>query len=140
MSVCVCVCVRVRMCVCVCVTLGHAGVDVEGRVTQFGYLLGQQLNTIGRVAEDDGLIDVELVEQRVEAPDLWAWLLLVAGRRLAATVSRCVVSCRVVSCRVVAYLGWVVGWLVGWLALWVVGWLVGRLVCVCVWMHACSSR
>jgi len=34
--------------------------DVEARVAQLRDLLGQQLHAIHRVAEDDGLVDLEL--------------------------------------------------------------------------------
>jgi len=44
----------------VAVALHHLGMDVEARVSQLGDLLGQQLHTIHRVAEDDGLVDLKL--------------------------------------------------------------------------------
>ena len=44
----------------VSVGLGHSGVDEEAGVTQLGDLLGQQLHTLHRVAEDDALVDLEL--------------------------------------------------------------------------------
>lgn len=50
--------------------LGHLSVTVEARVAQFGDLLGEQLDTVGRVAEDDGLVDLEFAEQSVQAVDL----------------------------------------------------------------------
>ena len=44
----------------VAVALHHLGMDVEARVSQLGDLLGQQLHTVYRVAEDDGLVDLQL--------------------------------------------------------------------------------
>ena len=44
----------------VSVVLRHFGVDVETGVAQLGYLLGQQLHSLSRVAEDDALVDLEL--------------------------------------------------------------------------------
>jgi len=40
------------------VLLVHARVDVEARVPQLRDLLGQQLNALGRVAEDYRLVDL----------------------------------------------------------------------------------
>ena len=40
--------------------LHHLGVDVEAGVAQLGDLLGQQLNSLGGVTEDNGLIDLQL--------------------------------------------------------------------------------
>lgn len=54
----------------VTVLLEHASVRVEARVAKFGNLLGEKLNTGGRVAEDDGLVDVEAGEEGVQAVDL----------------------------------------------------------------------
>ena len=42
--------------------LGHLGMTVKTGVAQLSNLLGEQLNAIGRVAEDDGLVDLELAE------------------------------------------------------------------------------
>ena len=44
----------------VAVALQHLGVDVEAGVSQLSDLLGQQLHPIHRVAEDDGLVDLQL--------------------------------------------------------------------------------
>jgi hypothetical protein len=44
----------------VTVLLKHAGVRVEARVTEFGDLLREELDTVRRVTEDDRLIDLEL--------------------------------------------------------------------------------
>jgi hypothetical protein len=44
----------------VAVVLHHLGVDVEAGVAQLCDLLGQQLHTVHRVAEDDGLVDLQL--------------------------------------------------------------------------------
>lgn len=44
----------------VAVGLEHFGVDVVARVAQLRDLLGQQLHTLHRVAEDDGLVDLKL--------------------------------------------------------------------------------
>ena len=40
--------------------LGHLGVDVVARVAEFGDFLRKQLNTLGGIAEDDGLVDLQL--------------------------------------------------------------------------------
>ena len=40
--------------------LQHLGVDIEARIAELGDLLGQELHAVNRVAEDDGLVDLEL--------------------------------------------------------------------------------
>lgn len=40
--------------------LSHLGVDVEAGVSQLGDLLGEELHSLGGVAEDYGLVDLEL--------------------------------------------------------------------------------
>ena len=54
------------------VTVGllHLGVDVEAGVAELGDLLGEQLDAVHAVAEDDALVDVQLREQRVQAVHL----------------------------------------------------------------------
>lgn len=54
------------------VTVGllHLGMDVVTRVSQFGDLLGEELHAVDGVAEDDGLVDLQLGEEGVEAVDL----------------------------------------------------------------------
>ena len=42
------------------VGLEHFGMDVETGVAQLCDFLGQQLHTVHRVAEDNGLIDLKL--------------------------------------------------------------------------------
>lgn len=44
----------------VAVALHHLGMDVEAGVAQLRDLLGQQLHAVDRVAEDDGLVDLQL--------------------------------------------------------------------------------
>lgn len=44
--------------------LSHLGVDVETGVAKLGDLLGQKLHSLRRVAEDYGLIDLELKEDK----------------------------------------------------------------------------
>ena len=44
----------------VAVLLVHLGMDVVARVAQLCDFLGQQLHTLRRVAEDDGLVDLKL--------------------------------------------------------------------------------
>ena len=44
--------------------LHHLGVDVEAGVAQLGDLLGQELHPLGGVAEDDGLVYLELWGQK----------------------------------------------------------------------------
>lgn len=48
----------------------HAGVTVEARVAKFGDFLGKQFNTVGGVAEDDGLVNLEFGEERVQTVNL----------------------------------------------------------------------
>ena len=43
------------------VRLQHFRVRVEARVAELGDFLGQQLDAVGRVAKDDGLVDLELL-------------------------------------------------------------------------------
>ena len=52
------------------VSLGHLGVDVEAAEPELGDLLGQKLNSLRRVAEDDRLVDLQLREERVQAVNL----------------------------------------------------------------------
>ena len=54
----------------VTVVLQHTSVGVEARVIEFGDLLSKKLNAIRRIAEDDGLIDLESREERVKAMNL----------------------------------------------------------------------
>ena len=42
------------------VGLEHLGVDVETGIAELGDLLRQKLNTVDRIAEDDGLVDLQL--------------------------------------------------------------------------------
>jgi hypothetical protein len=42
------------------VRLEHLGVRIEARVAELGDLLGEELDPVRRVAEDDGLVDLEL--------------------------------------------------------------------------------
>jgi hypothetical protein len=50
----------------VSVSLEHLCVRVEARVAELGDLLGEKLDSICRVAEDDGLVDLKLKEGRRE--------------------------------------------------------------------------
>lgn len=43
----------------------HLGVTVEARVAEFCNLFGEQLDSVGRVAENDGLVDLELGKESV---------------------------------------------------------------------------
>lgn len=52
------------------VVLEHACMRVETGVAEFSNLLSKQLDTVRGVTEDDGLIDLELVEECVQAVDL----------------------------------------------------------------------
>lgn len=54
----------------VSVRLCHSRVNEEARVTQLINLLSEQLYSLSRVAEDDGLTDIELGEQGVQAVEL----------------------------------------------------------------------
>ena len=44
----------------------HFRVDVEARITQVGNFLREQFNAIHRVAEDNGLIDLQLAFEESE--------------------------------------------------------------------------
>lgn len=52
----------------------HFGVYVETRVAQLCDFLGEELDTVDGVAEDNGLVDLQLGEESVEAVDLLALL------------------------------------------------------------------
>ena len=54
----------------VTVLLGHASVGIETRIAKFSDLLGEQLNAVGGVAEDDRLVDLQLIEEGVQTVDL----------------------------------------------------------------------
>ena len=54
----------------VTVVLQHTSVGVEARVIEFSDFLSKKLNAIRRIAEDDGLIDLESREERVKAMNL----------------------------------------------------------------------
>jgi hypothetical protein len=47
--------------------------DVETRISELRDLLGQELDSLGRVAEDDSLVDVQLGEQSVQAVQLFTF-------------------------------------------------------------------
>ena len=53
----------------VSVRLRHAGVNVVAGVAELSDLLGQQLDALGRVAEDDALVDLlhERIDQRLSS-------------------------------------------------------------------------
>lgn len=51
----------------VAVRLQHARVDVEAAVAKLGDLLCKQLHARHAVCEDDGLVDLQFAEERVEA-------------------------------------------------------------------------
>lgn len=50
--------------------LNHTGMRVETRVAKLSDLLCKKLDTVSRVAEDDRLVDLQLVEERVQAVHL----------------------------------------------------------------------
>jgi hypothetical protein len=50
--------------------LSHLRVNVVARVANLGDLLSQQLHALSRIAENDGLIDLKLAEQSVQAVNL----------------------------------------------------------------------
>jgi len=52
------------------VLLIHSGVDIEATVSELGNFLSKKLDSLGSVAEDDGLRYVQLGEQCVEAMEL----------------------------------------------------------------------
>ena len=64
----------------------HFCVTVEARVAQLGNLLGQELDTVGRVAENDRLVDLQLREESVEAVHL---LLLLDERVVLRDTPQC---------------------------------------------------
>ncbi len=49
--------------------LKHACVTVKARVTQLGDLLGEKLHAVGRVAKNNGLVDLKLGEEGIQAVD-----------------------------------------------------------------------
>lgn len=48
----------------------HPSMTIETGVAQFGDFFGEQFDTVGRVAEYDGLVDLKLGEESVQAVDL----------------------------------------------------------------------
>ena len=56
----------------VTIALLHLRVNVETRVAKLGDLFCKKLNSLGRIAENDGLINVKLGEQSVEAVQLFS--------------------------------------------------------------------
>ena len=46
----------------VTISLLHLGMYVETGISQLGYLLGKELDTINRVTEDDRLVNFQLRE------------------------------------------------------------------------------
>ncbi len=53
----------------VAVLLHHAGMGIETGIAKFGDLLCQKFHAVCGVAEDDGLVDLELGEEGVQAVD-----------------------------------------------------------------------
>jgi hypothetical protein len=47
----------------VAMRLLHLGMDVKARVSNLSDFLGKKLNSVYRVAEDDGLVDFQLARQ-----------------------------------------------------------------------------
>lgn len=70
----------------VAVLLKHSRVRVETGIAQFRNLLGQKFHSIGRVAENDGLVDLQFGEQRIQTVNLL--LLLDEGIVLRDTTQR----------------------------------------------------
>lgn len=58
----------------VTISLLHFGVYIEARVAQLCDFLSEKLDTVNRVAEDDGLVNLQLGEEGVEAVDLLPFL------------------------------------------------------------------
>ena len=58
------------------VTIGllHLGMYVEAGVSQLGDFLGEELDAVDRVAEDDGLVNLQLGKKSIEAVDLLPFL------------------------------------------------------------------
>lgn len=54
--------------------LEHLCVRVEAAVAELGDLFGEQLDTVSRIAKDDGLVDLELGKERVETVHFLAFL------------------------------------------------------------------
>lgn len=54
----------------VSVSLRHLSVNVETAESKFCDLFGQKFNSLSGIAEDDGLIDLKLREQGVQAVNL----------------------------------------------------------------------
>ena len=58
----------------VSVGLLHLGMNIEARVSKLSDLLGKKFDTFCILAEDDGLIDVQLGEERVQAVQFLSFL------------------------------------------------------------------
>ena len=54
----------------VTVLLKHPSMRVKARIAEFSDLFGQKLNPVGRVAENDRLIDLKFGEESVQAMNL----------------------------------------------------------------------
>ena len=72
------------------VLLEHLGVDVEAGVAELGDLLGQKLDSVGGVAEDNRLVDLQLGEEGVEAVHLRRQKVR-SGRRVPRAAKACAV-------------------------------------------------
>jgi len=70
----------------VTVVLEHAGMRIKAGVSKLGDLLGEELDTVRRVTEDDRLVDLELVEESIQAVHFL--LLLDKGIVLCDTAER----------------------------------------------------
>ena len=53
----------------VSILLQHFGMRVEARIAKLCNLFCEKLNSIGRIAEYDGLVDLQFREKRVQAMD-----------------------------------------------------------------------
>lgn len=58
----------------VSVSLRHFGMNVVAGITQLSNLFGQQLNSLGRVAENYTLVDLKFGEQCIETVNLLSFL------------------------------------------------------------------
>ena len=54
----------------VSVMLKHSCVGVEARISKFGDFFCEKLDAVGGIAEDDGLVNLQFREERVETVDL----------------------------------------------------------------------
>lgn len=73
----------------IAIMLQHASVRIETGITKFRDFLGEEFHSIGGIAKDDRLVDLQLREQRVQAVDFLLFF------------NECVVLCYTSECELI---------------------------------------